>query len=104
MKHKGKVLLALLGAMIVLLVPVSAVLADPGDGLNTPNNPRKHIVRDSLYDSDNVRSGWVAFACESVEGFQYSVAVKGLTPHTTYDVRAESLATVYVPFPPPALS
>lgn len=114
MKSKRKVLLALLAALILLLVPVSAVLADPKYGLIKANR-RKHIVRNWLYDSsypggfdpqnppsyrDLGVSGSVTFACQSVEGFQYSVAVKGLASGTTYDVRAVSLATAFLPEPP----
>ncbi len=32
--------------------------------------------------------GWVTFMCESQEGFDYSIDVKGLDPKTKYDVSA----------------
>ncbi|MFQ5759327.1 MAG: hypothetical protein ACE5IF_06585 [Candidatus Bathyarchaeia archaeon] len=32
--------------------------------------------------------GWVTFICESQEGFEYSIDVKGLDPRTMYDVVA----------------
>ncbi len=99
MKYKGNVLLALLVAMTLLLAPVAA-LADPPGGLITAN-PKKNIVRDPLIDSAGDRSGWVTFACQSLEGLQCSAAVKDLDPRTTYDVRAESLGDVFLPVPLP---
>lgn len=97
MKRRRKILLALLGVMLLLLVPLSTAFADPEYGRITgrddptdKGNPQKHIVRNFIYGSgDDI--GWVTFACQSVEGFQYSVAVKGLASRTTYDVQAVSL-------------
>ena len=63
-------------------------------------NQRKHIVRNYLFDSSDAVSGWVTFACQSVEGFQYSVAVRDLSPTTTYTVQAVSLATAETPYGP----
>lgn len=94
-----KLIIALI--MVVLFVPLFVVPAfayPPKYGLIKANK-RKHIVRNYLYDSAGDVSGWVTFACQSVEGFQYSIAVRGLSPRTTYTVRAESLPTAYLPPP-----
>ena len=42
----------------------------------------------------------MTFACQSLDGLEYSVSVKGLDPSTTYTVRAESLSALWAPFPP----
>jgi len=79
---------------VTVIVPVLAY--PPQYGLITANN-NKHIVRNYLYDNNGLVSAWITFACQSVEGFQYSVTVRGLSPGTTYSVRAESLTSVFVP-------
>ena len=90
----------ILGLIMVVLFVFSFVVPafayPPKYGLIKANK-RKHIVRNYLYDSAGDVSGWVTFACQSVEGFQYSVAVRGLSLGTNYTVRAESLADVFVP-------
>ena len=65
-------------------------------------NPRKHIVRNWLYTGAGFGdvSGWVTFSCQSVEGYQYSVAVRDLDPTTTYTVQAVSLADAFAGFDP----
>ena len=87
---------------LIFVLSLSTILvqayADPDYGLIKANK-RKHIVRNYLIDSFGEVSGYVVFACQSVEGFQYSVSVKGLQPSTTYNVRAESMALVYLPPP-----
>jgi hypothetical protein len=91
---------SVLGLIFVIFLSTILVqaYADPKYGLIKANK-RKHIVRNYLIDSDEEVSGYIVFACQSVEGFQYSVSVKGLQPGTTYNVRAESMALVYLPPP-----
>ena len=88
---------------LIFVLSLSTILvqayADPDYGLIKANK-RKHIVRNYLIDDVGDVSGYVVFACQSVEGFQYSVSVKGLDPFTAYTVRAESLSALWAPFPP----
>jgi len=82
-----------------ITIPVFAKLP-PEYGLIKANK-RKHIVRNYLYDSNDDVSAWITFVCQSVEGFQYSVAVRGLSPSTTYTVRGVSLGLITIPNPAP---
>ena len=91
-----KLVMTSLATVLLLSLVVTPALADPARG-RIVENPRKHIVRNSVFSDIGTWTqvaGWVTFACQSVEGFQYSVAVKGLAPGTTYDVRAEALFVV----------
>lgn len=89
------------GLLLVLLVSsfVADAYADPKYGL-IKDTGKKHIVRNWLYNNLADISGSVTFACQSLEGFEYSVSVKGLSPRTTYSVQAESLEAAFRPFPP----
>jgi hypothetical protein len=90
--------LGIIGVLLLSLILVPVLAYPPEYGL-LKENKRKHIVRNYLVDSDEIVSGHIVFACQSVEGFQYSVAVRGLQPGTTYNVRAESMALVHLPPP-----
>lgn len=96
LKMMSKKLMLGLVALLFVSSIVGQAFADPELGLVT-SNKRKNIVRDPLVNSGGATSGWVTFPCQSLEGFQYSVAVKGLSSHTTYEVWALSLPAVYVP-------
>ena len=94
----------MLGLSVILIASllVVAVFADPSGGRIVglrEENPRKHIVRNWLHAGAGTGgvSGWVTFACQSVEGFQYSVAVRDLDPTTTYTVQAVSLEFAFTP-------
>ncbi|HLC29576.1 MAG TPA: hypothetical protein VJM51_02200 [Dehalococcoidia bacterium] len=96
-----KVSVALLTAILLATLVPSPALANPPEGAIT-ENPRKTIVRDPLAPTgaDPDALGWVTFACESVEGFQYSISVKGLVPNATYTVSAVAQPLAFVPVPP----
>ena len=98
MKLKNLALGALAAVLFSTLVMTPA-LANPPEGAVTENT-RKTIVRDPLGPTgvDPDALGWVTFACESVEGFQYSVSVKGLVPNATYTLEAISLPSAWTPF------
>lgn len=104
---KKQVVLPILSLLAITLFVgslVASVFAYPPQYGLIKANKRKHIVRNYLYDDpaalpypDTMPSGWITFACQSVEGFQYSVAVRDLLPTTAYTVQAVSLATIFVP-------
>ena len=98
MKAK-KLMFALLGAVLLVSLIATPALANPAYGL-IKANARKHIVRNWLFSDIGAWTqvgGHVTFACQSVEGFQYSVAVKGLTPGSVYTVEAVSLDEAWTP-------
>ncbi len=96
-----------LGLSVILITSLFAVavFANPRGGRIVglrEENPRKHIVRNWLRTGAGFGdvSGWVTFACQSVEGFEYSVAVRDLNPTTTYTVQAVSLAEAFAGLDP----
>ncbi len=97
---KTKKLMLGLSVILIASLLVVAVFADPSGGrIVGDKNPRKHIVRNWLHAGAGTGavSGWVTFACQSVEGFQYSIAVRDLDPTTTYTVQAYSLEFAFTP-------
>ncbi len=102
---KTKKLMLGLSVILIASLLVVAVFADPRGGRIVglrEENPRKHIVRNWLRTGAGFGdvSGWVTFACQSVEGFQYSIAVRDLDPTTTYTVQAVSLAEAFAGIDP----
>ena len=96
---KKQVVLPILSLLVIIVFAFSLVVPafanpDPTRRLLVVNK-RTHIVRNFLFDNSGVISGWITFACQSVEGFQYSVAVRDLSPTTTYTVQAMSLAEAF---------
>jgi hypothetical protein len=95
-----KVLSAVLGAILLTTLFVSPVLANPPwyDGPGGPDDKdlqttpwapfHRALATDGLVDiTGGDASGFVVFVCQSQEGFDYSVDVKGLAKGT-YEVKA----------------
>jgi hypothetical protein len=94
-----KLISILLGAILLVSLIPSTVLADPPP--YQPGNPPgwfpfpKNHVTDPLVGTTG--SGYIRFLCQSKQGFEYSVGIKGLTPGSTYSVEALSLPTILLP-------
>ena len=107
MKAK-KLMLALLGAALLTSLVATPALADPPT--RVLNNPPKwtgghraqvtDLLIPALGSPEPTASGYVRFACQSKQGFEYSIGVKGLTGGT-YTVWANPLPLAYPPGMPP---
>jgi hypothetical protein len=103
MKAKG-LITALLGAVLLLSLIATPALADPPAYQEDPNPPwwsggHKAIVTDPLVGATG--SGYVRFLCQSQQGFEYSIGIKGLE-RDTYTVKANALFIVDPDGPGPA--
>jgi hypothetical protein len=98
MKAK-RLMMALLGAVLLLSLVATPALADPPPYQEDPNPPwwsggHKAIVTDSLVGATG--NGYVRFLCQSQQGFEYSVGVHGLSKGK-YTVKAVSLGFMVDP-------
>lgn len=97
------ILPTILVVVIVLLVSFAApVSADPGTFV-FPHPPKwsgghRAMVTDPLVSTvGGAEYGYVRFPCQSKQGFEYSIGIKGLAPHSTYYLAAVSLPFAYPP-------
>lgn len=99
-----KLALVLVGVALLMSLPVPSVLAAPPwyDGPGGPDDKHlqttpwepfhRALATDGLIDpTGGSATGFITFVCESQEGFEYSVDVKGLAPGT-YQVTGIPLA------------
>jgi hypothetical protein len=98
MKAK-RLMMALLGAVLLLSLVATPALAAPPGYQEDPNPPwwsggHKAIVTDSLVGATG--NGYVRFLCQSQQGFEYSVGVYELSKGK-YTVKAVSLPSMVDP-------
>lgn len=92
----------LFGAILLLSLTATPALADPGTFI-FPHPPKwtgghRAMVTDPLVSTDSgPEYGYVRFPCQSKQGFEFSVGVHELAPHSTYAVVAISQATIFIP-------
>lgn len=95
MSRRLKLASVILGALLLLSLVSPVALADPGTFVfkNPPKWAGGHraMVTDPLVStSGGPEYGYVRFPCQSKEGFEYSIGVKGLASNMEYTVQAAS--------------